>query len=97
MSRGTVEPPARPPARPGAPSTEQWPEFDAGLSRIDEIEMPVQVNGKLRDLVPMSAGLTAAEIELVIMARPKVQSNLAGRQVVRVIHVQGRLVNIVAR
>ena len=64
---------------------------------VDRIELPVQVNGKLRDLVPVATGLSQAEIETLVMARPKVQANLEGKTVVKVIHVPGRLVNIVVR
>jgi leucyl-tRNA synthetase len=76
---------------------ETWPAFDTELVRVDHVELPVQVNGKLRDLVTVRPGLTQDEIEGIVMARPKVQANLEGRQVVRVIHVPGRLVNIVVR
>jgi leucyl-tRNA synthetase len=76
---------------------ERWPDFDPALVAVDEIELPVQINGKLRDLVPMAAGLPQAEIESLVMARPKVQANLEGKAVVKVIHVPGRLVNIVVR
>jgi leucyl-tRNA synthetase len=76
---------------------ETWPSFDPALVAAEEIELPVQVNGKLRDLVRMAPGLHRDEIERLVMAQPKVQANLEGRQVVKVIHVDGRLVNIVAR
>jgi leucyl-tRNA synthetase len=76
---------------------ESWPSFDPALVAAEEIELPVQVNGKLRDLVRMAPGLHRDEIERLVMAQPKVQANLEGRQVVKVIHVDGRLVNIVAR
>ena len=76
---------------------ESWPAFDPALVAVDQIELPVQINGKLRDLVPMAAGLPTAEIEALVMARPKVQANLEGQNVVKVIHVPGRLVNIVVR
>jgi leucyl-tRNA synthetase len=76
---------------------ERWPAYDASLLSVDQLELPVQVNGRLRDLVPMPAGLAAAEIEALVMARPKVRANLSGKQVLKVIHVPGRLVNIVVR
>jgi leucyl-tRNA synthetase len=76
---------------------ESWPAFDEQLVAEDVFELPVQVNGKLRDLVPVAVGLSQDEIERLVMARPKVQANLEGREVVRVVHVGGRLVNIVVR
>ena len=63
--------------------TEAWPAVDPAQLVSDEIELPVQVNGKLRDLVKMAAGLSQAEIEAIVLAQPKVQANLgrqAGRQ-----------------
>ena len=57
----------------------------------------MQVNGKLRDKVLVAPGLSEAEVEAIVMAQPKVIANLEGRQVVKVIHVGGRLVNIVVR
>jgi leucyl-tRNA synthetase len=77
--------------------TESWPAFDPALVVVDTIELPVQVNGKLRDLVPMAPGLPPAEIERLVMARPRIQANIDGLQVVKVVHVPGRLVNIVVR
>jgi leucyl-tRNA synthetase len=76
---------------------ESWPKFDSELVAVDRIELPVQVNGKLRDLVPVATGLSQAEIESLVMARPKVRAYLEGKTVVKVIHVPGRLVNIVVR
>jgi leucyl-tRNA synthetase len=76
---------------------ESWPSFDASLIADDVIELPVQVNGKLRDLVPVAVGLAQDEIERLVMSRPKVQANIEGHEVVRVVHVGGRLVNIVVR
>ena len=74
-----------------------WPAFDAALVVADQVEIPVQVNGKLRDKVLVAPGLSEAEVEAIVMAQPRVLANLDGRQVVKVIHVGGRLVNIVVR
>jgi leucyl-tRNA synthetase len=74
-----------------------WPAHDPELVAAERIELPVQVNGKLRDRVSVPVGLSEAEVEAVVMAQPKVIANLEGREVVKVIHVGGRLVNIVVR
>jgi leucyl-tRNA synthetase len=76
---------------------ETWPAFDPALVAADQIELPVQVNGKLRDLVPMAAGLARDDVERLVLDRPKVRSHLDGHEVVKVVHVDGRLVNIVVR
>jgi leucyl-tRNA synthetase len=74
-----------------------WPVADPALVAADEIELPVQVNGKLRDLVRMAPGLPRDEVERLVLAQPKVRANLDGKEVIKVIHVDGRLVNIVVR
>ncbi len=59
--------------------------------------MPVQINGKLRDRVMVPAGISEAELEAVILARPKIVAALEGRTPTKVIHAGGRLVNVVVR
>jgi leucyl-tRNA synthetase len=77
--------------------TETWPEFDESVVAAEMVELPVQINGKLRDKVSVAPGLPQDEVEAIVMAQPKVIANLEGKQVVKVIHVGGRLVNIVVR
>jgi leucyl-tRNA synthetase len=77
---------------------ERWPEVDAAAAAVETRELPVQVNGKVRDRVEIAVGLAEAEVEALVMARPKVVAALAGRAPDRVIHAGGgRLVNIVVR
>ena len=74
-----------------------WPEVDQAAAAAEERELPVQVNGKLRDKVTVPVGLSEAEIEAIVLAREKVQAALGGKAPDRVIHAGGRLVNIVVR
>ena len=74
-----------------------WPKYDAALAAEDEIEIPVQVNGKLRGLVVAPAGAPEDQIKQAALADHKVQAAIAGKQVVKVIVVPGKLVNIVVR
>jgi leucyl-tRNA synthetase len=78
--------------------TERWPEVDEAAATDDTREVPVQVNGKLRDRVTVPAGISEVELEQIVLARDKVRAALAGREPDRVIHAGGgRLVNIVVR
>jgi leucyl-tRNA synthetase len=78
--------------------TERWPEADATAATDETREVPVQVNGKVRDRVVVPAGISEAELEQIVLARPKIVAALAGRQPDRIIHAGGgRLVNIVVR
>jgi leucyl-tRNA synthetase len=72
-----------------------WPKFDPALLVEDTVEIPVQVNGKLRDKIVMSAAATQAEIEAAALKAEKVQPFLAGKTVKKIIVVPKRLVNIV--
>ena len=73
-----------------------WPKYDPELAKEDEIEIPVQVNGKLRSVVVVVPGTAAEEIIAKALADEKVQSHLAGKQIVKKI-CTGKLVNIVVR
>ena len=74
-----------------------WPRYDETLIADDQVELPIQVNGKLRDLVSIPAGLSEVEIEQIVMARDKVRAQLDGQEIVRIIQIPNRLVNVVAR
>ena len=76
---------------------ERWPEWDPALVAARTVELPIQVNGKLRDKVELPAGLSQPEIERIVLGREKVRAALGGRTPDKVIHVGGRLVNLVVR
>lgn len=61
------------------------------------IEVPIQVNGKLRDKVTVPADATEAQIRDLAMASPRVAAHTDGKQVVKAIYVPGRMLNIVVR
>jgi leucyl-tRNA synthetase len=77
--------------------TERWPAWDAALVTQRTVELPIQVNGKLRDRVEIPAGLPQDEIEGIVLAREKVQAALGGRAPDKIVHAGGRLVNLVLR
>jgi len=74
-----------------------WPKYDAALAAEDVIEIPVQVNGKLRGLVIVPAGATEDQTRQAALSDPKVGTAITGKQVVKVIVVPGKLVNVVVR
>ena len=77
--------------------TQPWPEVDETAAAESEREVPVQVNGKLRDKVTVPVGITEAELEALVLARPKIVAALDGRAPLKVIHAGGKLVNVVVR
>jgi leucyl-tRNA synthetase len=74
-----------------------WPAVDETAVTEKEREVPVQVNGKLRDKVMVPVATSQAELEAIVLARPKVVAALDGKTPLKVIHAGGRLVNIVVR
>ncbi len=72
-----------------------WPSFDPALLEEDTLEIPVQVNGKLRDVIRVPAGADAATLEATARAAEKVQSFLEGKTVRKVIVVPRKMVNLV--
>jgi leucyl-tRNA synthetase len=72
-----------------------WPKFDPALLVEDTLEIPVQVNGKLRDKIVVPATATQAEIEAAALKAEKVQQFIADKAVKKIVVVPKRLVNIV--
>jgi leucyl-tRNA synthetase len=80
----------------GVDITEQrWPDYDQRFLVEDEIEIVVQVNGKLRDKITVALDSTDAELEAAALANQKVQNAIAGKTVRKVVVVPKKLVNIV--
>lgn len=75
--------------------TSPWPEGDPELAKDDEIEIVVQVNGKVRDRIVLPAGATEADARSAALALPKVRETLRGNEPRRLVYVPGKLVNIV--
>jgi leucyl-tRNA synthetase len=73
-----------------------WPSFDAEAAKAEELEIPVQVNGKLRGVVRVPPAIADTELEQIALADPNVRAHIAGKTVKKVVIVKGRLVSIVA-
>ena len=74
---------------------EKWPEYDESYTREDTVELPIQINGRLRSriVVPITAG--PEEVERTALADSRIQNFTAGKSVRKVVIVPGKLVNIV--
>ena len=81
----------------GTLAYEPWPQFDEALLKEDTIEIPVQVNGKLRGRVVVAAGADRAVMEAAARADEKIAELLAGKTVVKTVVVPGKMVNFVVK
>ena len=76
---------------------EAWPKFDEALLVEDSIEVPIQLNGKLKAKINVPNGLDAAAMQAAAEADENVKKQLEGKTIVKVIAVPGRMVNFVVR
>jgi len=82
--------------------SQSWPEWDEALIKEEEIVIPVQVNGKLRDTVTVPASLAASVTEadlpaLMMEKSMRVAGYLEGKQLVKTIYVKGKIVNFIIK
>ncbi|HEY2857686.1 MAG TPA: leucine--tRNA ligase [Terracidiphilus sp.] len=81
----------------GAVLRASWPTSDPGLAKEDELEIPVQINGKLVTVVRVPAGAANDVVQTAALADEKVRSRIAGKTVAKVIVVPGKTVNLVVK
>ena len=74
-----------------------WPKYDESALVQDEVEVIVQVNGKLRDKISMDANIAREDMEKIALESEKVKAAIEGKNVVKVIAVPKKLVNIVVK
>ncbi|MCL2808488.1 MAG: class I tRNA ligase family protein, partial [Treponema sp.] len=75
----------------------KWPSFDEALTHDNEVNIVVQVNGKIRDKFTAAAGTVKEELEKTALALPDVKKWLEGQTVVKVIIIPDKLVNVVIK
>lgn len=76
---------------------ESWPVYDEKMLVADEVEMVVQVNGKVRAKMTAPVGIEQAALEEMALAQPNVQAHTAGKNIVKIIVVKNKIVNIVVK
>lgn len=74
---------------------ENWPDYDQKLIKDDNINLVIQVNGKVRDMLSVPAGISEAEAKKLALASEKVRKYLDGQEPKKIIFVKGKLVNLV--
>jgi leucyl-tRNA synthetase len=81
----------------GAVLRAPWPASNSALAAEDELEIPVQINGKLVTVVRVPSGSSASVIEAAALADEKIQSRIAGKTLAKIIVVPGKTVNLVVK
>lgn len=81
----------------GPLSESSWPESDADLAREDSVEIPVQVNGKLRTKIFVAPDASRDALESAALSDERIRSLVEGQSIAKVVVVPGRLVNVVIK
>lgn len=81
----------------GSVHAQSWPAYEEAALVVDEVEVAVQVNGKVRDRLVVSTSASKEELEAAAKAMPRVQEFIDGKTIVKVIVVPKKLVNIVVK
>ena len=76
---------------------EKWPEFNEELTVENSFNLVIQVNGKVRDMIPAKIGISKEEAEKLAFESEKLKKFTAGKEIVKVIVVPNKLVNIVVK
>ena len=74
-----------------------WPQYDPALAKEEEVEIAIQVNGKIRSRIVVPADAEETQVRELALADPKVKAAIADKEVVKVLVVKGRLVNIAVK
>ena len=74
-----------------------WPAYDASVAKADEIVVPVQINGKVRSRLTVSADISEQELERLALADPTIHGYTTGKTVKKVVVAKGRLVSVVVQ
>jgi leucyl-tRNA synthetase len=76
---------------------EPWPQFDPALTIDESVEIPVQINGKLRSKLVVPREISSQQLEELARAEARIAELLAGKQIVKTVVVPGRMVNFVIK
>jgi leucyl-tRNA synthetase len=75
----------------------EWPKYDAALAKEEEVEYAIQVNGKVRSRIVVSADAGEEQVRQLALADEKVKAAIDGKEIVKTMVIKGRLVNIVVK
>ncbi|PKM75825.1 MAG: leucine--tRNA ligase [Firmicutes bacterium HGW-Firmicutes-15] len=76
---------------------QSWPQYDEAALVQDEMEIAIQVSGKVRERIIVPTGISKEALEAMALAQPKIQDLINGKKIIKIIVVPGKLVNIVAQ
>src|SRR5690606_11289172 len=79
----------------GSVHQQDWPVYDPAALVREEVKIVIQVNGKLRERLQVPVGISQEELETRVLELERIRALTEGKEIVKIIHVPGKLVNIV--
>lgn len=76
---------------------QQWPTYDPDALIKNQVEIVIQINGKLKDRLMVSSGASEEELKDIVLSSPKIKNSIAGKDIIKFIVVPDKLVNIVVK
>jgi leucyl-tRNA synthetase len=74
-----------------------WPQYDPALAKEEEVEIAIQVNGKIRSRIVVPADAPDDKVSELALRDEKAKASIEGKEIVKVLVIRGRLVNIIVR
>jgi len=81
----------------GSVHQQTWPAWDADLARDERVQIPVQINGRLREVIEVAYDASPEDIQREALSAEQVKQHLSGKSVKRVIYVPGKVLNVVTQ
>jgi leucyl-tRNA synthetase len=80
----------------GSVHRQAWPAWDVELARDEMVQIPIQINGKLREVIEVPVDILPDDLRQAALELPRVKQHLEGRQVIKTIYVPGKVLNLLA-
>jgi len=75
----------------------QWPEYISAMTIDDEVQISIQINGKLRGTYPFLRGVTVEEVRMTIETKPEIAKWLEGQEILKEVFIPNKILNIVVK
>ena len=75
----------------------EWPEYISTMTIDDEVQISIQINGKLRGTYPFLRGVTAEEVRMTVENKPEIAKWLEGQTIIKEVFIPNKILNIVVK
>ncbi len=76
---------------------QSWPKYDEKLAKDEKINLPIQVNGKFRDMIEIDTEISEEDLKVLVLSQEKIKKYIDDKEISKFIYVKGRICNIIVR